>query len=663
MRGHTPSTDAYVLYRESLRGRPQQIGIPTLESGTSGWLRRAPGDASESLSATPTTSFEGIGYTDISPPDPDIAAGPEDLIQVVNSSIARFSKAGAQTSVMTLQQWFANVLPAACPNGSATCFIIDPTIRYDALHGRFLLSAFSEDDLLRTHFLLSVSNGSTYASGWKNWAMPGHPNAQGQPRREIDYPAIGYDNRAVYLTANMFDGSFPFDFLYAKLRIFKKSELYNPATATLSWIDIDDLRNADGSIAQSLRPAELRGIPGAPDAPGVLINAGTGPNSAFLTLWRIENAVSQTPRAVRTNLSNVWRYDSPTPFAQKDSVVRIDAGDARVLRAIVRGGVLYTARNSGYVDEGTTVTYDRIDLPLGRVSLQLRKVNGGFFFPAFNVPASHGMQNGFPSPLITGTNVDSLGSLTYAGVGGLKAGEDRFELAAPGSGVRWGDYFGAAIDPVDGGMWISGEFARPRGAFAGRWGTWNAYFPWLTVPQFSDVGSTNPFFSHVNVLKLWAITDGCQPGRYCPGAPVSRGQMAVFVIRSILGDSFPFPSQPYFTDVPATHPFFRYIQKLRELNITSGCSSTAYCPDRNVTRGEMAVFVIRGKLRSLFGDDFTFPASPFFTDVSAANSQFRFVQKMRELGITTGCSATSYCPGADVTREQIAAFVARAFLN
>jgi hypothetical protein len=50
---------------------------------------------------------------------------------------------------------------------------------------------------------------------------------------------------------------------------------------------------------------------------------------------------------------------------------------------------------------------------------------------------------------------------------------------------------------------------------------------------------------------------------------------------------------PYFTDVPVTSPYFSYVQKLRQLGITAGCTATTFCPDDKLTRGQMAVFLIR----------------------------------------------------------------------
>ena len=82
---------------------------------------------------------------------------------------------------------------------------------------------------------------------------------------------------------------------------------------------------------------------------------------------------------------------------------------------------------------------------------------------------------------------------------------------------------------------------------------------------------------------------------------MTRGQMAVFVVRARFGSTFDFgfPAIPTFGDVSAAHPFYQWIQKLAETAITSGCGGGAYCPDDPVTRGQMALFVMRGAFNEL----------------------------------------------------------------
>jgi hypothetical protein len=155
------------------------------------------------------------------------------------------------------------------------------------------------------------------------------------------------------------------------------------------------------------------------------------------------------------------------------------------------------------------------------------------------------------------------------------------------------------------------------------------------------------------------ITRGCTATDYCPAATVTRGQMAVFIIRMLAGDTFAFPATERFTDVPAAHPFFKYIQMMALLGITSGCAADRYCPDDPVTRGQMAVFI----LRALAGNNFPFPGGQLFTDVPTAHIFYKYVQALFQRGITSGVSVFPLTYGVDqfVTREQMAAFLMRAF--
>ena len=58
----------------------------------------------------------------------------------------------------------------------------------------------------------------------------------------------------------------------------------------------------------------------------------------------------------------------------------------------------------------------------------------------------------------------------------------------------------------------------------------------------------------------------------------------------------PPPATATFDDVPTTHQFFQYIEALKASGITGGCSQDPpeFCPDRPLTRGEMAVFLAKG---------------------------------------------------------------------
>lgn len=636
---------------------------------------RAPSTPGPIVTA-PTFSWQGLQDTGIDPPSPDIAVGPSDVVMVVNANIAQFTKSGTMKKSISFQDWFSDVLSATCPTN---CLIFDPWVAYDQLHGRFLFIAgvtpTNPQQRTFSYLLLSVSKGPTFDGGWKNFALLTSKEGQVQTQFWGDSWRLGFDNQAVYLSGNMFDVSG--NFQYSKVRVVKKSDLYNPATTTLPYQEIGSatgkLRNADGSLADSLVPLHQRGQPGAASV-GLLVSATTflQQPASFVTVWKIADPLAATLSMAQFNIGGLMPYRVPAPAQQLAQTATLDSGDTRILKAIYRNGFLYTARNTGYTDQATTITYDVIDTTASpmKIASQSRLLNTNSFYPAFDVPATTPVGTQFATAeLFAGTTTAPDGSLTFAGISNnLKAGESpyyNFNACNPAP-CRWGDYFGGAVDPVTGGLWVSGQYAKPPSPqLGGQWGTWVGFYPWLTTQTFNDVTSASPFYDYINVLNSWQITAGCgsNPPLFCPTSQVTRDQFATFIIRAMLGNNFTYSQTPHFTDVPASSPFFPYIQKLADLGLTHGCSATQYCPAGLVSRGDMSVLLVRGKLESLFGDNFTYPTTPFFTDVPASLPQFPYIQKMYELGLTSGCSATQYCPNANLTRQEVAVFLDRAFLN
>jgi hypothetical protein len=114
--------------------------------------------------------------------------------------------------------------------------------------------------------------------------------------------------------------------------------------------------------------------------------------------------------------------------------------------------------------------------------------------------------------------------------------------------------------------------------------------------MFADLSPSDPFTPFIEEFYNAGITSGCttSPLRYCPDTPVTRGQMAVFIERALGNFSPPAPAG-IFTDVPPSHPFAAFIEEFYNAGITSGCTTSPlrYCPDTPVTRGQMAVFIVR----------------------------------------------------------------------
>lgn len=107
-----------------------------------------------------------------------------------------------------------------------------------------------------------------------------------------------------------------------------------------------------------------------------------------------------------------------------------------------------------------------------------------------------------------------------------------------------------------------------------------------------DDGSVHE--ADIGALAGAGITKGCNPptnDEFCPEGPVTRGQMAAFLTRA-LGLS---PSASPFTDDDGS-VFESEIAALAAAGITRGCNPPAndeFCPDRPVTRAQMAAFLHR----------------------------------------------------------------------
>ena len=122
------------------------------------------------------------------------------------------------------------------------------------------------------------------------------------------------------------------------------------------------------------------------------------------------------------------------------------------------------------------------------------------------------------------------------------------------------------------------------------------------IADFSDVPSSHQFYFHVIKLVANGITAGCAtPGAYCPLNSVTRAQMAVFLLKSKHGQCFVPPAcTGVFPDVPCSNPFAPWIEQLAEEGITGGCGGGNYCPGNPVIRQQMAVFLLKALHGSTF---------------------------------------------------------------
>ncbi|MDJ0953126.1 MAG: M23 family metallopeptidase [Acidimicrobiia bacterium] len=161
--------------------------------------------------------------------------------------------------------------------------------------------------------------------------------------------------------------------------------------------------------------------------------------------------------------------------------------------------------------------------------------------------------------------------------------------------------------------------------------------------------------ANIDKIAEAGITRGCNPpdnDRFCPERKITRGEMAAFLRRNL---ELPTPEGDFFAD-DTESIFHADINALTAVGIGFGCTDTDYCPDRPLQRDELAELFVRAygfenpEGTDFFSDD---DGNPFEASINA----------MAANSITMGCNPpdnTEYCPDRELSREEMASFFARA---
>ena len=177
------------------------------------------------------------------------------------------------------------------------------------------------------------------------------------------------------------------------------------------------------------------------------------------------------------------------------------------------------------------------------------------------------------------------------------------------------------------------------------------------VSDFLDAGGN--FYAYIVTLVANGVTAGCGGGNYCPDANVTRAQMAAFLLKAKHGVCYvPPPCTGSFTDVACPSLFADWIEALADEGITGGCGGNNYCPGNVVRRDQMAAFLMKAE----HGSSYTPPAcTGVFIDVPCPSQFAAWVEQLATEGITGGCGGEMYCPTNPNTRGQMAVFITKTF--
>ncbi len=264
----------------------------------------------------------------------------------------------------------------------------------------------------------------------------------------------------------------------------------------------------------------------------------------------------------------------------------------------------------------------------------------------FSVPANH------PGPVVAasmGDARDRVGSMTtlrawLQDFGGYGTSQVRAQIhAADDLGMGWMVWNAGSVY-TPGGIPTDGELATPADPPAPVHET-------LPSSGFWDVPDGARFVDDIDWLADEGITRGCNPpwrDEFCPDRTLTRAEAAAMLSRAL---DLPASTVDAFTDDDGLS-LEPDINALAAAGITRGCSPTTFCPRRQLTRAEMAAFTARAL-------DLPFVDADTFTDDDGHRHE-RDIERLAAVGITRGCSPTTFCPDQAMPREQAAAFLHRA---
>ncbi len=426
----------------------------------------------------PDFGFNGISQTSLTPPDPHLAVGPNHIVQVVNDSVAIYTKSGTQQSVQTQAAFFQQ-----------SGFMFDAEAIWDPLSSRFMVMTNNRSGS-QGFFELAVSDDADPNGTWFRY----HFNVTAAAGSgSIDSPNIGVDGTAVYLTAD-----FP-PFTTGNFLIFivEKAPLLvgapNPITKSM-------LMTTSQSWGTPVMHSSAAGF--------YMVQGLETPSASNLVLHAITNPLG-TPVLTSFNLP-VPTYTAPEDPPQQGTSSRPETFEARFWSCMYKNGKLYATHHQG----STRVVQRWYEINMGNwpssgtpTLVQSGNVDlGAGIRTFFGSIAGDGQNNialtfarSSPTEFISMSRAyrlagDPAGTLTPPVFMRLSTGPDN-------SG-RWGDYSGTVADPnADGVFWGTHEYS------VGGWATWIGVYGPCTPPTTYCTGKLNsvntvPSIGSVNLPSL-----------------------------------------------------------------------------------------------------------------------------------------------------------------
>lgn len=403
--------------------------------------------------------FPVIDATGWTPPDPNLAVGPTHVVSVVNSRLAFHTRAGtAQFS----QNMFGST--GFFGTAGATDFVFDPRAFYDQLSNRFFVLAAERQTSPQTSFMLiGVSDDSDPNGTWYLYRVNSMQNVGGQ-NYWMDYPSFGYNKDAIAICGNMF--GFSSGTNGTLFMALPKAALLTGAPATVNY------QSDTGGFSYQLAHTYDPGLE--------YIYAVRVSGTSAVRVAALGNLLA-TPSY--TNIAVTVPTISPTVSdAPSNGGRNLDTIDGRIMNVAFAGGRLVAthttavsgsdSRNAARWYEVQTNSWPASGTPSLRQSGQVVGAAGEHVWmpaictsPSGEIALFASRSTSTTAPVFVVSTRRANDPLGAMGAPVLLESSLGATYGSTGTN-RWGDYFGAVVDPLNGrSFWGIGMTANATGGW------------------------------------------------------------------------------------------------------------------------------------------------------------------------------------------------------
>lgn len=452
---------------------------------------------------TPNVSLDFAGMSADSdksvPPDTHVAVGPNHIVEVVNHTIAVFSKS---TGVKLMEQDLPSFFDSTLPNGPGG---FDPSVTYDELAGRFVVIILQVTSSDEGYLWYGVSNTSNPLDGFteKHSIRLDGPGINTTQTVEPDFPRIGWNADAHVIAMTMLINGTAEDCDHVTIITIDKSTVLDANNSTFSFHQINRSAAAcaaDPGIVPTIVPAIMHGA--ARSGPMFFLEEtnqiGDDPTvvKSQVRVTKMTNVLSATPTFTSTDIT-VNNYSVPPDADQPGGAGTIQTNDARFLSVSWRGNRLLAAHNIGLPAGAPTQALARwyqFDTSSTTPALmQQGTINPGAgvstFYPSIEI-ASNGdigmtfMQSSASehmSMYLTGRTTSDPADTMAPGflIKGGEATYKSFDCFSGGAFTQdclTGDFSGIAVDPSANNVFCAANEYSTSSRTTENWGTWIACF-------------------------------------------------------------------------------------------------------------------------------------------------------------------------------------------